>query len=211
MDNNSNNQPLPEPMPGQQPTPPIPNQVPPQPMATPEPPVPTQTPPQPMATPEPVAPNQPYPQPIATSQYNPPVQGTKSVSIKNILIIVAAALGAICFFLPWISVKSSFLGISATATGAEITHNAKYLGYTMLILFIATIIVSSVNILKELNSTSKISVSVMGGLAALSAIIFIIIVLNDLQGYGSISFGLYLAIIMGIATAVLPWIPIKGQ
>ena len=87
----------------------------------------------------------------------------------------------------------------------------KILGYAIPILFVALVVFALINIMKKLSPTNKIYLSAIGGLATLFSVVMIIVLLDRVQGYGSIAIGLYLSIIAGAAAAALPWIPIKGQ
>lgn len=194
MENNSSNQPIPGPAPE-----PI--------QSTPAQPLPPQQPVQP-------APNQIFSQPANAPQYNnPQPQSTSSVSIKSIILAVVGVIGAISFFLPWLKVSSSI--VQATVYGTDMHDlnigGLKILGYAIPILFVALVVFALINIMKKLNPTNKICLSAIGGLAALFSVVMVIVLLDRVQGYGSIAIGLYLSIIAGAAATALPWIPIKGQ
>lgn len=121
------------------------------------------------------------------------------VPIKTTSIIVASAIGAIGTFLPWASM--SFLGASISVSGAE-----GPLGWITFILFAASIVLAAINFKKELIQPYKIGISVASGISVLIAIIQI----ASLDGF-SAGAGLFLIIIFGIASAVLPWLPIDKK
>ena len=147
---------------------------------------------------------QPIPAPVSI-----PNQSSSSLSIKGIILTITNALGAICFFLPWVTVSA--LGISQSANGSEIGNNYRYMGYAVLILFVIAATLTGTKIMNKQSFIHKICVSVVSGIAALLSVILIIIIFNDLGGYGSAGIGLWLCAIVGAASAAIAWIPIKGE
>ena len=119
------------------------------------------------------------------------------VSIKTILIIVASAIGAISTFLPWAS-----MSILGSVNGVELDG----LGWDTFILFAASITLAAINFKKELIQPYKIGISVASGISVLIAIIQI----ASLDGL-SAGIGLIFVIIFGIASAILPWLPIDKR
>lgn len=214
MENNNDNQAPIENAPIQQSEPVVQSEptASPEPVAPPEPTIP----PEPITSPEPTTPANPInPTPAAfsnTSESNTIAPSTKSqfsVSIKSIILTATNALGALCFFLPWVTVTIYSESRSANAT--EIGNDYRYMGYFILILLVISSTIAAMKIANKLSLVPKICLSAISGLAALLSIIMIIIIFNDLHGYGSAGIGLWICAIAGIASAALPWIPIKGE
>lgn len=127
----------------------------------------------------------------------------KKLSIKNIIIIVAAAIGAIATFLPWATV--SFLGVSESVSGASGD------GWISFAIFLAIIVLTAIKFKNELPKGFKIAVTVLGVIALIIGIFEIANINGNSFGLGSAGIGVYIVIIAGIASAILPWLPIGGK
>ena len=138
----------------------------------------------------------------------------KGLSLKNIIISAVALLGAIATFLPWAVVTVSLLGISQSESISGIGEGATD-GWFTLLAFVAIIVVSCIFITKEdMHIGAKIGISV-------ASLVPIGLGLYNIINVGSKSFGglatagagigLWMVLILGIATAALPWIPFKNM
>ena len=116
-------------------------------------------------------------------------------SITDIVVAVAAVVGIIATFLPWMSV--SVLGVSISAKGSDGD------GWITFVLFIAVLGVTIYNMFKEAK-WAKIVITI---LAALAALIALIKVPDALSNGFTLGIGIILVIIAGIVAAVMPWIP----
>lgn len=131
----------------------------------------------------------------------------KGLSLKNIIISAVALIGGIASFLPWATV--SFMGISMSTNG--ISEGAAD-GWFTLLAFVAIIVVACVFITKEdMHIGAKIGISVASLLPIGVGLYNIIKINTETMGLGSASIGLYIVLIFGIATAALPWVPIKNM
>lgn len=130
----------------------------------------------------------------------------KQFSLKNIIIACAALIGGIASFLPWATV--SFLGVSISTNGVTETAH----GWFTLIAFVAIIGVAGYLITKEeMPMWAKATISALSAVAIGFSLFNIIDVNTNSAGLASAGIGLYLVLIAGIATAALPWVPIKNM
>lgn len=127
----------------------------------------------------------------------------KKLSIKNIILIAVAAVGAIATFLPWATV--SVFGISESVSGTNGD------GWITLALFIAIAVLVGIKFKGELDNGFKIAVTAIAAIAAVVGFVEIGNINGNSYGFASVSIGVYLIILAGIADAVLPWIPIGGK
>ena len=131
----------------------------------------------------------------------------KGLSLKSIIISCVGLLGAIATFLPWATV--SFLGVSMSTNG--IAEGASD-GWFTLIAFAAVIGLTCAFITKEDSPLwAKIVTSVVSLLPIVVGLYNIININTKTMGLGSAGIGLYMVLILGIATAALPWIPFKNM
>ena len=136
-----------------------------------------------------------------------PKQYGSSVSIKSIILTVTSAIGSLSFFLPWVMGEY----VRAYVNGTDIGASYRYMGYFTLILFTVSATIAATKIMDKLGLVSKICISAMSGIAAILSLVLVIIMTNEFEGYAVAGVGLYLCIIMGIASAAVSWIPIKGE
>lgn len=124
----------------------------------------------------------------------------KQISLKNIIIAAASVVGLVGVFLPWVS--ASAFGISITANGTDGSD-----GWIILALFVVPIVLALINLKKEMAIGYKIGITAVSALIAIIAIVKII----DIMGAGIVSagIGLFVILIGSVASAVLPWTPIK--
>lgn len=119
----------------------------------------------------------------------------KEINIASIIAAIAAVLGIVATFLPWLSVSVS--GIEITASGTEGD------GIISLILFIAVLVLAIFGIKKDAKWI-KICISIVAALAFLVAALKIP---NALSNGLTVGIGIYLVIIAGLVSAIMPWIP----
>jgi peptidoglycan/LPS O-acetylase OafA/YrhL len=105
----------------------------------------------------------------------------QTMSKQRKMILIAAAVGVICMFLPWISI--SFLGQSATVNGM---HDSGILVF--LCLLAAGAIAFMGDQTTNLNKTNWMLIIIVGGLAAL---IMLIKFLNSMDALDFIGIGFY--------------------
>ena len=117
-------------------------------------------------------------------------------STKNIITLAASILGIIATFLPWMSTTT--LGITVTATGTSGD------GWISFVFFVVIAILTLINLKKDLSMGSKIAITIL-------AILAILVALSKILAAGelAICIGVYLVIISGIVSAVMPWLPTK--
>lgn len=123
----------------------------------------------------------------------------KQISVKNIVVGIAALVGVIGVFLPW--AQFSMLGISISANGTE------GIGWISLIMFVGILGIVAYDIYKKA-SWAKIGITVAAGVALLIAIIELI---DTLSSGLTLGFGLILVFLAALVCGIMPWLPIgKG-
>ena len=127
-------------------------------------------------------------------------------ALKNIIIACAAVIGVIATFLPWAT--ASVLGLVSISVNGVADGASD--GWFTMIAFIAIAVIAGIFMQKkDMHIGAKIGISVASALPVIIGIINIANVSSKTSGLGSPAIGLFLLVIAGIATAVLPWIPIN--
>ena len=128
------------------------------------------------------------------------MKDNKKLNIADIIVAVAAVVGIIATFLPWVS--STVLGITFTAKGSDGD------GWITFVLYLAVLGLAIFDMLKGAK-WAKITMSIVAALAAVVALIKI----PDILSHGSLSIGvgLILTIVAGIVAAIMPWIPFEKK
>ena len=124
------------------------------------------------------------------------------ISIKSILTTVASAIGALGVFLPWAT--GAAFGISVTVSGTDGGD-----GWVILALLAVSVILAIVNIKKDFARGFQIGISISSIIAAIIALIKIINTFGN--AYITAGIGLYVIVIFGLASAVMPWMPINKR
>ena len=130
----------------------------------------------------------------------------KKFSIKSLIIVIAAVLGAIATFLPWATV--SFLGMSESVNGFG-GEGVMGDGTITLILFIAICVLAGIKFKGGMGTGFKVTITIISAIAAVIGMVEIANINGNSFGLASVGFGVYLVIIAGIADAILPWIPMS--
>lgn len=124
------------------------------------------------------------------------------ISIKSILTTVASVIGALGVFLPWAT--GAAFGISVTVSGTDGGD-----GWIVLALFVVSVILSIINIKKEFARGFQIGISISSVIAAIIALIKIVNTFGN--AYITAGIGLYVIVIFGLASAIMPWLPINKK
>lgn len=129
------------------------------------------------------------------------MKDNKKLNIADIIVAIAAVVGIIATFLPWVS--STVFGITVTAKGSDGD------GWITFVMFIAVLGLAVFDMLKGAK-WAKITISIVAALAAVVALIKIPDILSS-DGLLSMGVGLILAIVAGIVAAIMPWIPFEKK
>lgn len=121
----------------------------------------------------------------------------QKISIKSIIALVAAAIGIIATFLPWVSAQAYGIVVTARGTDGD--------GWISLILFAIIAVIALISIKKEFSTGIKIAITILGLLALFVVISKFSALSKDL----TLGIGVYLALIASIADVAAPWLPIK--
>lgn len=127
------------------------------------------------------------------------MKDNKKLNIADIIVAVAAVVGIIATFLPWVSLTS--FGITVTAKGSDGD------GWITFVLYLAVLGLAIFDMLKGAK-WAKITMSIV---AALAAVVALIKIPDILSGGLSMGVGLILAIVAGIVAAIMPWIPFEKK
>lgn len=128
------------------------------------------------------------------------------MTLKKLLLVIAGGVGILGAFLPWY--RASLFGFSATS-------NAFQLGALYAILAIVSLLGAAaiilLNVMKEkqikniikIKSLDKLPLYIGIGMVAVAVIAFIAIQ-SESQGFGNVSFGVWMIGLAGVATIILP-------
>ena len=133
------------------------------------------------------------------------------MTLKKLLLTIAGGVGVLGAFLPWVRV--SLFGYSATSMAFQMGALYIILALLAIVCSVAAILL---NVMKEkqikniikIKSLEKLPLFIGIALVAIAVIAFIA-VMNESQGFGHASFGVWLIGIAGVCTIVLPFIKNK--
>ena len=133
------------------------------------------------------------------------------MTLKKLLLTIAGGLGILGVFVPWY--RASLFGLSVTANAFGL-DNPLYviLGIIAIICSVAIVLVNILQekqikkIIKVKGFSKNLNKIILGsGIALLAiAVISFIAIKSDSQGFGGVSFGIWLIGLAGIAIIVLP-------